>query len=39
VAATLEESVFAFDPPQDTEKIVMTTIEDANATDAKSGTK
>ena len=39
LAAALEESVFAFDPPKDAEKILMVTVEDANATDAKGGTK
>ena len=37
--ATLEASAFIFDPPKDAEKIVMTTIEEANAADAKGGTK
>ncbi len=39
LAATLEESTFVFDPPRDAEKIVMTTVDEANASDAKGGTK
>jgi hypothetical protein len=39
LAATLDESIFTFDPPKDAEKIVMTTIEEANASATKGGTK
>jgi hypothetical protein len=39
LAATLDESVFIFDPPRDAEKILMVTVDDANAADAKGGTK
>ena len=39
LAATLEESTFVFDPPRDAEKIVMTPVDEANASDAKGGTK
>jgi hypothetical protein len=39
LAPTLDESLFVFDPPKDAEKIVMTTVEDAEAADAKGGTK
>ena len=39
LAATLDESTFVFDPPKDAEKIEMAPIEDANASDAKGGTK
>jgi hypothetical protein len=39
LAATLEDSLFVFNPPRDAEKIVMTTIEEANASDTKGGAK
>jgi hypothetical protein len=39
LTATLEESVFVFDPPKDAEKIDMAPVDDANASDGKGGTK
>ena len=39
LAAKLEESIFVFDPPKDAEKIVMTRVDEADASDAKGGTK
>ena len=39
LAAKLEDSIFVFEPPQDAEKILMVTVDDANAADAKGGTK
>ena len=39
LAAVLEESTFAFDPPKDAEKINMAAIEDVTATQKKGGKK
>jgi hypothetical protein len=39
LAATLDESTFAFEPPKDAEKIEMAPIEDAKGSDAKVGRK
>jgi hypothetical protein len=39
LAAVLEESTFAFDPPKDAEKINMTAIDDVTATQKKGGKK
>ena len=35
----LEDALFAFVPPEGSERIVMTTIEDANVANTKGGTK
>lgn len=39
LAAKLEDSAFAFDPPKDAEKIDMAPVEDSNTSDPKGGTK
>jgi hypothetical protein len=39
LAASLDESMFVFDPPKDADQITMATVDDASASDAKGETK